>query len=170
MIALRKLLFASGGLVVVAAAAWGSLTMAGHHRQMTGAESMTTKASHVMPFDLTRTTHTFVTAPSGGVERVVVNDRADTRNKALIRSHLSKEAVLFAEGDYSDPTTIHGMDMPGVTELTAGADRVAVDFAEVDGGAQITYSSSDPALVSAIHAWFDRQVADHGMPGTGGAK
>jgi hypothetical protein len=121
-----------------------------------------------MPFDLNRTTHTFVTAPSDGVENVVVNGPADTRNEALIRSHLSKEAALFRKGDYSDPTMVHRVDMPGVKELAAGAARVAVDFAEVTGGAQITYSSADPALVLAIHAWFDQRVADHGMPGMGG--
>ncbi|WP_354576573.1 hypothetical protein [Frigoribacterium sp. UYMn621] len=129
---------------------------------------MTNKASQVMPFDLTRTTHRFDKSSNGGVEKVVVNDPADSANEELIRSHLSKEAALFRAGDYSDPTMIHGMDMPGVKELSAGAARVSVDFTEVDGGAQITYSSTDPTLVSAIHAWFDRQVADHGMPGMGG--
>jgi hypothetical protein len=168
MTRLRKILLVVGGLVVVTAAVGTSLLMAGHHTQMLSAGSMTSKASQVMPFDLVRTTHTFVKAESGGVEKVVVKDPADTRNQTLIRSHLGKEAALFRTGNYSDPTMIHGMDMPGVKELAAGADRVTVDYAEVSGGAQIAFSSADPALVSAIHAWFDRQVADHGMPGMGG--
>jgi hypothetical protein len=76
---------------------------------------------------------------------VVVNDPADTRNEAFIRSQLSKEAALFCEGDYSDPTMIHGTGMPGVRGLAAGAVRAAVDFVEVRGGAQITESSAAPA-------------------------
>lgn len=30
------------------------------------------------------------------------------------------------------------------------------------------YSSTEPALVDALHAWFDRQNTDHAMPGMGG--
>lgn len=165
MTRLRKVLGAAGGVVVIAAVVSGSFILVANQNQIHAAESMTNKASQVMPFDLTRTTHTFDKSPNGGVEKVVVNDPADSANEELIRSHLSKEAALFRKGDYSDPTMIHGMDMPGVKELSAGAARVSVDFTEVDGGAQITYSSTDPTLVSAIHAWFDRQVADHGMGG-----
>jgi hypothetical protein len=33
---------------------------------------------------------------------------------------------------------------------------------------QLAGSSTDPALVSALHAWFDGQVADHSMPVMGG--
>ena len=163
-----KILWVAGGVAVVAAFAGGVLMVTGYHNQMLSAGGMTTRAAEVMPFDLNRTTHTFVKAPSGGVEKVVVNDPADSRNQTLIRSHLSTEAALFRNGDYSGPTKIHGMDMPGVKELSAGATRVKVVFADLRGGAQITYSSEDPSLVSAIHAWFDRQVADHGMPGMGG--
>jgi hypothetical protein len=60
------------------------------------------------------------------------------------------------------------MGMPGVNELEAGAAQVKVDFAEIPNGAQITYSSTEPALVEAIHVWFDRQTDDHAMPGMGG--
>lgn len=60
------------------------------------------------------------------------------------------------------------MDLPRLKELEAGAARVGIPFAEVPGGAQITCSSTDPALVSAIHSWFDEQAAAHSMPGMGG--
>ena len=36
------------------------------------------------------------------------------------------------------------------------------------GGARLTYTTSEPALVDAIHAWFDRQVTDHGPHATTG--
>jgi hypothetical protein len=129
---------------------------------------MTDRAAQVMPFDLTRTTHTFTKTDTGGVETVVVNDPSDERNLALIRSHLAQESAMFHTGNYSDPAKIHGMDMPGLKELEAGAARVDVAYADVANGAQITYSSTEPALVAALHSWFDRQISDHGMPGMGG--
>lgn len=134
----------------------------------TPASSMTIRAGQVMPFDLRATTHTFTKTAAGGVEKVVVNNSADTRDRALIRSHLGKEAELFRAGNFSDPAKIHGMNMPGLKALEAGASRVRVTYADVPGGAQITYSAAEPALVSALHSWFDRQVADHSMPGMGG--
>jgi hypothetical protein len=153
-------------VVLAAVASVGWYLIAGRDSQALGA--MTTRAEQVMPFDLSRTTHTFAKTVNGGAEKVVVNDPADAKNQELIRSHLRTEAALFKSGNYSAPAKIHGMDMPGLKELEAGATHVNVLFAEVPGGAQITYSSTDPSLVSAIHAWFDQQVADHSMPGMGG--
>ena len=75
---------------------------------------------------------------------------------------------MFRTGNYSDPAKIHGMDMPGLAELEAGAARVDVAYTDVANGAQITYSSTEPGLVAALHSWFDRQTSDHGMPGMGG--
>ena len=150
-------------IIAVAAVGWYALTP--HDSPQ---DSMTAQAEQVMPFDLNATTHTFTKTDTGGVQQIVVKDPANTRNLALIRSHLAKEAASFRAGNYSDPARIHGMDMPGMKELEAGAARVTVTYADIPGGAQITYSSTEPALISAIHSWFDRQTADHSMPGTGG--
>ena len=54
------------------------------------------------------------------------------------------------------------MDMPGVAELREGHERISVTYSDVPGGAELRYTTDDPRLVSAIHAWFDRQVMDHG--------
>ena len=128
---------------------------------------MSARAQRVMPFDLNRTTHTFTQAPQGGVEKVVVNEPSDTRNRDLIRAHLRTEAETSV-GNYSDAAKIHGMDMPGVNALEQGAARVKVVYAPTPGRAQITYTSTEAPLISAIHAWFDRQAADHSAPGMGG--
>ncbi len=84
------------------------------------------------------------------------------------RAHLQTEAENFRRGEYSDPAKIHGMDMPGVNELEQGAARVTVVYARTPGGAQISYTSTEPTLISALHAWFGRQASDHSMPGMGG--
>ena len=151
--------------VIIAGVAW---FVAGRGDHASTDTAMAARAQQVMPFDLSRTTHTFTKTPSGGVETVVVKDPADARNRKLIRSHLQSEAANFRRGDYSDPAKIHGMDMPGVNALQQGAARVTVDYAELPDGARVTYSSNEAALVSAIHDWFDRQASDHSMPGMGG--
>ena len=60
------------------------------------------------------------------------------------------------------PARIHGTDMPGLAVLRGSAGKVAVDYTDTADGARIAYTTSDPALVAALHAWFDAQVSDHG--------
>ena len=157
---------AAAAVVFVAGSVW--YVASGGSSARDADVAMRTRAAQVMPFDLNRTTHTFTKTDNGGVEQVVVKDPGDASNLALIRSHLAEEAELFRTGNYSDPAKIHGMDMPGLKDLEAGAKRVSVVYADLPNGAQITYSSTEPALVSALHSWFDRQVTDHSMPGMGG--
>ena len=115
----------------------------------------------VMPFDLERTTHVFEKTPDGGLQ-TVVSDDGDAEQIALIREHLAEEAERFAGGDFHDPEMIHGPEMAGLHALVTGHDRLDIAYAEVDEGAEIRYSSSDPALVEALHQWFDAQLSDHG--------
>ena len=115
-----------------------------------------------MPFDLKATTHTFVDTSQGGIERVTADDPSDTKQIALIRQHLRRESRRFSAGDYRDPARIHGMNMPGVGELRSRAGEVRVTYASQSAGATITYAAADPALVTAVHRWFERQLVDHG--------
>lgn len=118
-----------------------------------------------MPFSMETSKHVFVPTPSGGVQTVLVHD-GDAKQVGLVRSHLRKEATAFARGDFADPASIHGGEMPGLKALRAGSSRISVRYAEVPNGARITYATADPALVSAIHAWFKAQVSDHGPHAT----
>jgi hypothetical protein len=122
-------------------------------------------SEHVMPFSMGATMHTFVPTPTGGVQTVLVHN-GDAKQVLLVRSHLKKEAQAFARGDFTDPATIHGGTMPGLRMMHEGATRISVRYASVPRGAAITYASDDPALVSAIHAWFKSQVSDHGAHAT----
>lgn len=130
--------------------------------------AMRNTAAQVMPFDLSRTEHSFTKTAAGGVQVVEVKDPADTENIELIHTHLQDEAVAFRKGNFSDPAKIHGMDMPGLRELEAGASRVQVVYEPTARGGRIVYSSDEPVLVTAIHQWFDRQTMDHSQPGMGG--
>ena len=114
-----------------------------------------------MPFDLELTSHTYTKTPEGGVQRVVADDPSESRQVTLIQDHLADEAARFSDGDFADPARIHGMDMPGLAELEAGYARIRVEYSRESDGGTIIYSSAEPALVAAIHSWFDRQTADH---------
>jgi hypothetical protein len=116
----------------------------------------------VMPFDLDRTTHVFKTTEIGGIETVSAKDAADSEQIALIQQHLQHEAMQFRAGDFGDPATIHGTDMPGLSELAAGAENITFNYAALPNGARITYETNDPILVDALHRWFAAQLADHG--------
>lgn len=117
--------------------------------------------AEVMPFDLETSTHVFEKTENGGIQDVV-SDGVDERQIALIRSHLSEEAGRFASGDFHDPAMIHGDDMPGLHALVMGHERIDVRYDDIESGGRITYSTEDPALVEAIHQWFEAQVRDHG--------
>ncbi len=123
------------------------------------------RGAAVMPFDLDATTHRFEETDDGLVQTVVVDvpDAPGGDDQvALVREHLSAEAESFARGDFGDPATIHGDEMPGLAALVAGAAGVEVTYTDVRAGGRITYVSDDPALVTALHLWGDAQVTDHG--------
>jgi len=156
------LLLAGAAVVAVAAAAAAAIVVDGPSRQ----EQVAERGARVMPFSLEATTHVFDGDARGGIQRVIAKDRADAREVRLIREHLSDEARAFRRGDFSDPASIHGTAMPGLDELRAGYRSIAVGYREVPGGAAISYRTTDARLASAIRAWFDAQLRDHGAHAT----
>ncbi len=125
------------------------------------------QGSAVMPFDLNRTTHVFKTTETGGVETVIAKDAADSQQVALIQQHLQHEVLRFRDGDFGDPATIHGADMPGLAELAAASAKISFSYAALPNGAQISYETQDPRLIDVLHRWFDAQLADHGHDAMG---
>jgi hypothetical protein len=121
------------------------------------------RGAEVMSFDLERTTHVFEKRVDGGVQTVVADNPADSGEIASIRRHLRAEAAAFARGDFGDPSSVHGSEMPGLRELEVGAERLKIRYERVSDGARITYTTRDSELVEALHAWFEAQVSDHGQ-------
>jgi hypothetical protein len=166
-------LIAGAGAVAAAVAVFTGGYLVGNHVDRTDLQagmraSMRHRAAEVMPFDLNVTTHTFTKISQGGVQQVVANSGSDRADIDLIRGHLRQLASRFANGEFSDPATIHGADMPGLTALEAAGGRLTVTYAEIPRGATITYTSTDQDLINTIHTWFDAQTHDHSMPGMGG--
>lgn len=127
-------------------------------RQQTIAE----RGAAVMPFDLDTTTHVFRPTEYGGVRTVVADDLTDREQIELVRFHLQEEVARFRVGDFGDPETIHGDKMPGLAVLKANFAALETTYRERADGAEVTYRSSDPAVVTALHDWFDAQLSDHG--------
>ena len=120
------------------------------------------RGAQVMPFSLEQTTHIFAKTEKGGLQQVIVKETSNTEQVKLIQAHLSKISREFAQGDFSDPARIHGEDMPGLAELRkAKPGEIKVGYKELTNGAQIDYATDDPALIKAVHQWFDAQLSDH---------
>lgn len=120
------------------------------------------RGATVMPFDLDRTTHVFTPLAGGGVQEVHADPPVDGEQVRLIREHLLEERDRFAAGDFDDPAAIHGDDMPGLAVLRARYAQVDVRYVELPDGARLVYETDEPAVIAALHDWFDAQVADHG--------
>ncbi len=119
-------------------------------------------AHGVMPFDTDKTVHIFRMTESGGVQQVIAKDAHADDQIALIQQHLKHEAERFEHGDFADPATLHGTDMPGLQDLRAGASAIKISYEALPTGAEITFETTDLHLITAIHRWFGAQLSEHG--------
>jgi hypothetical protein len=150
------------GAVVAVIAIGPILWVAGRTRDEGRIAEVASRGALIMPFDLERTTHRFQPRSDGGLQTVVADDPTDRGQIDLIRKHLIEEAERFKAGDFGDPATIHGDEMPGLAELKAGVGRIEVRYEDAPAGGRIWYRTEDPDLVTAIHDWFEAQLTDHG--------
>lgn len=126
------------------------------------------RGTEVMPFDLSKTQHTFTPTDTGGVQQVKAIDPNDTEQIDLIRMHIRMEADAFSAGNFGDPATLHGNDMPGLAVLQQSAGKFTVTYTDLPDGAELTYTSDDSAVRDALHMWFMAQLHDHGSDATAG--
>ena len=163
----RKTFLVAAIAVVLAVMAGLALLNLGAPAPLNRQDEVAARGAQVMPFNLEQTRHIFEKLDDGGLQRVVVKDPANKEQIPLIRSHLDEESEKFRRGDFSDPAKIHGQDMPGLAELKAAAWKIDVLYTPLPDEAQIRYTTKDPALVTAIHQWFDAQLSDHGRHASG---
>lgn len=120
------------------------------------------RGAQIMPFNLEQTTHVFSKKEKGGLQQVVVKNLSNTEQIKLIQQHLGEIANKFKQGNFSDPSKLHGDNMPGLAALKkAKQGEITIIYSDLSDGAQIVYSSDQPRLISAIHQWFDAQLSDH---------
>lgn len=119
------------------------------------------RGDKVMGFEHTRTTHHFLLEPDGGVIQVEANDPADAESRQAIRTHLEEIAGHFSRGDFSAPFAIHQREMPGVPVMTRKKDAIRYRYEEMERGARVRITTSDPEAVAAVHDFLKAQIADH---------
>jgi hypothetical protein len=154
-------------VVLVAFVLVGLLGRTGVGAPPTRQEEVATRGAQVMPFDLEQTVHVFQPLEDGGLQTVTAKDPSNSVQIALIQAHLKEEAEKFGRGDFSNPAKIHGEDMPGLAALKAGAHQIAMQYTPLPNGAQIRYTTTDPARIMALHQWFAAQRSDHGHHAVG---
>ena len=124
------------------------------------------RGDSVMPFSVGDTLHAFEKTDQGGVQTVTAR-AGHTDQIPMIRRHLDQIAESFSTRDFSQPARIHGAQMSGLADLRrANPSELGVAYRDIDGGAQITYTTKVPRIRRAIHRWFDAQLADHGKDAT----
>lgn len=97
----------------------------------------------VMPFDLATTLHIFTKDAEGGIQQVVARNKSDKKQTALVRQHLKDIQGQFLRQDFSGPSHIHGVQMPGLADLQAAEPgQIAIEYKEVKGGAQLAYRTA----------------------------
>ena len=150
---MRYAVLAAGYLVVVAPSLATEVSTQQHVHAM---------SHEVMPFDIAKTWHVFRMTTSGGSQKVVVRDAGFADQVTPIRQHLKEEAARFQAGDFTDPSHLHGSGMPGLAEMRASAGRIRVACKDLPDGAEIVFTASDIAAITAIHRWFGAQLSEHG--------
>ncbi|MGR8929338.1 MAG: aspartate carbamoyltransferase [Gammaproteobacteria bacterium] len=127
------------------------------------------RGRHVMPFSLESTLHVFNKNSYGGIQQVIAKTPSEKEQVELIRQHLTELEQRFRQGDFSRQRRIHGNDMPGISEIANNYQRIQFVYRELPNGAEIEYSTEDPALIDAIHRYFNAQLRDHARHAVGSA-
>jgi len=156
-------------LAVALSLASASVVLAADRADAERRAEVARRGAEGMPFDLSKTRHVFTKTRHGGVQRVVAKDAADSTQVRLVRQHLRAIEAQFRAGEFAAPAHIHGETMPGLAELQAAPKgAVAIGYADVKGGAELTFTSRDDRFVDALHRWFDAQLSDHGSDAVAG--
>ncbi len=125
-------------------------------------EMIHSRSSMVMPFNMNKVTHFFIKTKNGGMLTIKAKNKQDTVQINLIRNHLQNEQDLFSKADFKDPKTLHGANMPGLKVLTNSNGKFKVNYKKLSDGAELTFTSTYPTVIKALHIWFDAQLKDHG--------
>jgi hypothetical protein len=122
---------------------------------------MNHRGAQVMGFDQDKTTHHFLLFEDGGAIDVSVKDAVDKKNLDAIRAHLPHIAMKFGQGDFDAPALVHATAVPGTKELAALKDKLTWKYVETPKGGRVDISTTDPAALSAVHAFLKYQIEDH---------
>ncbi|MGZ5444538.1 MAG: hypothetical protein ACXW5U_22115 [Thermoanaerobaculia bacterium] len=135
------------------------------HAQHTAAaahhESVDQRGDHVMGFSHEKTKHSFKLYKDGGAVDVRANDASDAESVAAIRTHLQEIAKDFASGNFAKPKEIHDRVPDGVTVMKDLGALISYRYEEIERGARVRITTSDPRGLDAVHQFLRFQIEDH---------
>jgi hypothetical protein len=119
------------------------------------------RGDNAMGFSHKTTTHHFRLTADGGIIEVTANDRNDAASREQIRTHLSRIAKLFKEGDFSAPMFIHDAVPPGVSAMKSLQEEISYKFESIDLGGRVRITTANAEAIGAIHEFLKYQIKDH---------
>ncbi|HVA95409.1 MAG TPA: hypothetical protein VNI36_10970 [Candidatus Dormibacteraeota bacterium] len=131
---------------------------------------MMQRGDKTMGFSQTETTHHFFLRKDGGVIQVEANDPKDTRNRNLIRMHLSHIAQAFAAGDFSDPMAVHDKVPDGVPAMQRLKGDIHYTFQQTPQGGRVLIRTANTQALTAIYQFLRFQVREHQTGDSGKVK
>lgn len=122
---------------------------------------MNHRGAQVMGFDQDKTSHHFFLHDDGGAIDVSVKDAADRTNLDAIRAHLPHIVVMFGEGNFEAPMTVHGTTVPGTPEMKKVKDTITWKYEETARGGRVNITTANADALKAVHAFLRYQITDH---------
>jgi len=123
--------------------------------------SMMERGNMAMGFDQTKIKHNFVATVTGGEITITALDANDVTTISEIRNHVADIQNEFAQGNFEKPFFIHAQVVPGTQVMTAKKDLIQYSTRQIDGGAVLILTTSDPELLDAIKQFMDFQSTQH---------
>ncbi|MGZ5052535.1 MAG: aspartate carbamoyltransferase [Methylobacter sp.] len=126
-------------------------------------------ARQSLPYSVDRALEGFTRTANGGIMQIVAKSSDDARQIKAMQQYLRQTAEEYGKGDFSSTERFHGTDMPGLVQMKAAkAGEIKYQYKPLSNGGQIVFSTEDPQLLNALHAWIDAQIKDHGSAGLSG--
>jgi hypothetical protein len=128
-----------------------------------------TDAHQLLPYAVDQALEGFAKTANGGIMQIIAKSANDAQQIKLMQQYLRQTAEEYGKGDFSSTERFHGTDMPGLAQMKAAkAGEIKYQYKVLNNGGQIIFSSEDPQLLNALHAWIDAQVKEHGSAGLSG--
>ncbi|HEY2712839.1 MAG TPA: hypothetical protein VGI60_10020 [Chthoniobacterales bacterium] len=135
--------------------------MAGCPMHVDHAKGVDQRGDKAMGFSHDKTTHHFRITQDGGTIEVTAKNANDQTSRDQIRGHLAHIAKLFAAGNFEIPMFVHDRKPPGVDVMQNKKDKVSYRYEEIEKGARVLITTSDPDALRAVHEFLRFQITDH---------
>lgn len=128
-----------------------------------------TEVPQSLPYAVDQALEGFARTANGGIMQIVAKSTNDSQQIKLMQQYLRQTAEEYSNGDFSSTERFHGADMPGLAQMKAAkAGEIKYQYKALNNGGQIVFSTEDPQLLNALHAWIDAQIKEHGSAGLSG--